>query len=294
MSILRHLYLSTALRSPDEPAAPEPEVVEPVAEVVPEPVAEIVPEPEPVVEAVKPESLHGNKGQTPWFQRVIAEVRQEKQQERTAREAAEQRAADLQAIIERMQTDPNAAPPAAKTTERAAPADKNRQDIETLARAFAESTLFNADCSAVADRWKAESAEGFKQGLDVLGAIGLMPREDGNTEFMQDVLAVDKAGAHKILDKLAKDPEKAASLVGMDSRRRIAELTRMADAPKTEVKPAVEAPKPAAVSRAPTPAPRLAPLAAAPDVDPTTPDGNDKLDGEAWNKWYASKYLKKA
>jgi hypothetical protein len=282
MSILRHLYLSTALRSPDEPVAPEPDVIEPVAEVVHEPVAEILPEPEPVVEP-KPEPLHGNKGQTPWFQRVIAEVRQEKQQERTSREAAEQRVADLQAIIERMQADPNAAPPA-KPAERAAPAS----DFQAAVKAQAAKDRLYEDTMTVRSAGEGEFPD-FNQSLGILTAIGAT-----SDDFVSDVLAVDKSGAHKILDKLAKDPEKAASLVGMDSRRRIAELTRMADAPKTEVKPAVEAPKPAAVSRAPTPAPRLAPLAAAPDVDPTTPEGNDKLDGEAWNKWYQSKYMKRA
>lgn len=283
MNILRHLYLSTALRSPDEPVAPEPDVIEPVAEVVPEPVAEIPPEPEPVVEP-KPEPLHGNKGQTPWFQRVIAEVRQEKQQERSAREAAEQRAADLQAIIERMQggEKPEAVTKPAPTS-REAP-----QDFQAAVKAQAAKDRLYEDTMTVRSAGEGEFPD-FNQSLGILTAIGAT-----SDDFVSDVLAVDKSAAHKILDKLAKDPEKAASLVGMDSRRRIAELTRMADAPKTEVKPAVEASKPAAVSRAPTPAPRLAPLAAAPDIDPTTAEGNDKLDGEAWNKWYASKYLKKA
>jgi len=284
MNILRHLYLSTALRSPDEPAAPEPDVIEPVAEVVPEPVAEIPPEPEPVIEPAKPEPLHGNKGQTPWFQRVIAEVRQEKQQERTAREAAEQRAADLQAIIERMQGGEKpevvTKPPA---TSREAP-----QDFQAAVKAQAAKDRLYEDTMTVRSAGEGEFPD-FNQSLGILTAIGAT-----NDDFVSDVLAVDKAGAHKILDKLAKDPEKAASLVGMDSRRRIAELTRMADAPKTEVKPAAEAPKPAAISRAPTPAPRLAPLAAAPEVDPTTPEGNEKMSDKQWESWYKSKYMRRA
>ena len=279
MNILRHLYLSTAMRSPDEPVAPEPEIIEPVAEVIPEPVAEIPPEPEPVVEPAKPEPPHGNKGQTPWFQRVIAEVRQEKNQERTAREAAEQRAADLQAIIERLQADPKAAPPAAKPKEQPAP------DFQAAVKAQAAKDRLYEDTMTV--RSAGESAfPDFNQSLGILTAIGAT-----NDDFVSDVLAVDKAGAHVIFDKLAKDPEKAASLVGMDSRRRIAELTRMADAPKTEVKQ--EAPK-APVSKAPSPAPRLAPLATAQEIDPNTPEGNDKMTDAQWEKWFKETQLKRA
>ena len=130
----------------------------------------------------------------------------------------------------------------------------------------------------------------FGETLGILNAIGAT-----NDDFVSDLLAVDKAGAHKILDKLAKDPEKAASLVGMDSRRRIAELTRMADAPKTEVKPAAEVvPKPAAISRAPAPKPALSPLAAGPEVDPTTPEGNEKMSDAQFEKWYKDKYQRRA
>lgn len=68
-------------------------------------------------------------------------------------------------------------------------------------------------------------------------------------------------------------------------------------APAADVKPApkpaaAEAPKPA-LSRAPAPKPAIAPHAAAPEVDPTTPEGNDKMDDKQWEAWYRAKYIKR-
>lgn len=284
MSILRHLYLSTACRAPDEPAIPEPEVIAPVAEVIapePEPQPEPEPAPEPVVAEVKPEPKPESATiPRSIFQKVVAEVRGEKRQVQTELEAANQRTADLQAIIERMQAGE-------KPETRPAPAPAAPQDFNAAVKAEAAKQKLYDDTMAVRTAGESEFTD-FGDSLQVLNAIGAT-----NDDFVADLLAVDKAGAHKLLDKLAKDPEKAASLVGMDSRRRIAELTRMADAPKTEVKPIAEAPKPA-ISKAPAPKPAISPLAAAADVDPTTPEGNEKLSDVQWEKWYKAKYQKTA
>lgn len=280
MDILRHLYLNSACRAPDEPVA-DPVVVEPVVEPVIEPVADPVVEPDPAPRPdPAPAAPHGNRGQTPWFQRVIAEVREDKRQQASRADAAERRAADLQAIIERMQADPAA--PAPKPAAQPAP-----QDFQAAVKAQATKDRLYEDTMTVRTAGEAEFSD-FGETLGILNAIGVT-----NDDFVADLLAVDKAGAHKILDKLAKEPEKAASLVGMDSRRRIAELTRMADAPKIEPKPEV-APKPAPISRAPAPKPQVSPLAAAPEVDPTSAEGNEKMSDAEWERWYKSKYVKRA
>lgn len=289
MNITRHLYLSSALRAPDEPAAPEPEVVvEPVAEVVPEPVAEVVAEPEPApAPEVKPAAPHGNSGKSPWYMRELAQTREEKRQANTQREAAEQRAADLQAIIDRLQADPNAPAPV-RPAARAEPAP---QDFNAAVRAQSAKDRLYEDTAVVRAAGEARFTD-FGDTLGILHAIGAT-----NDDFVADLLvAVPKESAPDMLDKLAKDPEKAASLVGMDPRRRIAELTRMADALKTpEAKAPEPAPKPAAqISRAPAPKPALSPLAAAPQVDPTTAEGNDKMSDAEWEAWYKGKYQKRA
>jgi hypothetical protein len=85
----------------------------------------------------------------------------------------------------------------------------------------------------------------------------------------------------------------------MDPRRRTVELTRMSmatAAPAADAKPAPK-PAPAAevkpLSRAPTPKPAIAPHAAAPEVDPTTPEGNEKMSDAQFEAWYKSKYMKR-
>jgi hypothetical protein len=288
MDILRHLYLSSALRAPDEPAAiidpidpvlaADPVAADPVVDPVADPAADPAAVADPAPSAPAPLMMPMKT-----FQKVVGEVREEKRQERAAREAAEQKAADLQAIIERMQADP-AVPAAAPKP--AAPAAPVPTEFQAAVKAQAAHDRFVEDTVGVRNAGMSAFPD-FAQSLDILAAVGATTNDD----FVADLLAVDKAGAHILVDKLAKDPEKAASLVGMDSRRRIAELTRMADAPKTEIKP--EAPKPAAISKAPAPAPRLAPLASAPEVDPTTPDGDAKMDDKAWEAWYKSKYMKR-
>jgi hypothetical protein len=283
MNILRHLNLSTATWSADEPAA---EVIEqPVESVAEVPAEEITPEPEPApeepaVEAKPESSAHGNKGQTPWFQKVIGELREDRRHERTAREAAEQRAADLQAIIDRIQAGEK--PELPKTaTSRAQP-----DDFSAAVKAQAAKDRLYEDTLAVRSAGEEKFAD-FQQTLKILTDVGAT-----SDDFVADVLAVDKAGAHIILDKLAKDPDKALSLVGMDQRRRIMELTRMADAPKAEVK---AEPKPEkTVSKAPAPKPAISPLAPAAEVDPTTADGNEKMSDAQWEKWYKTRYMKRA
>lgn len=294
-TITRHLYLSTAARSPDDPAAADL-ALDPVIVAADPPVAAAEVDPPAADAAADPAvgagsdppapAPHGNAGKSPWYMRELAQRTAKTNEERAGREAAEQRAADLQAIIDRMQADPAAAKPAAAAA--APPADFN-----SAVDAAAAKRVFYADTEVV----KAAGLSAFNdfgESLQILNAIGVT-----NDDFVEDILAVDKVGAHKILDKLAKDPEKAASLVGMDSRRRIAELTRMADivAPKTEVKTAAvaePAPKPAAISKAPAPKPQISPLAAAPEVDPTTSEGNEKMSDAEWERWYKSKYMKRA
>ena len=102
--------------------------------------------------------------------------------------------------------------------------------------------------------------EKFDNASNILAALGC-----ASADFLSDVIAAGKGDAHKILAQLAAEPEQAAMLSTLDSRGRIAELTRMqmaTKAPKTEPKPAD--PVPAAskqVSKAPAPAPSLQPTA---------------------------------
>jgi hypothetical protein len=112
-------------------------------------------------------------------------------------------------------------------------------------------------------------------------------------------MEIDQSKAHDIMFQIAQDGELAVRLTRMSPTKRIAEITRMvmaqaapADQKPAEVKPAAEA-KPA-ISRAPAPKPAIAPHAAAPEVNPETAEGNEKMSDKQWEEWYKGKYLKRA
>ena len=212
---------------------------------------------------------------------------------------AEQRAADLQAILDRMQAERSADPanPTLPPRAQTAPTAQRQTagpEFDAAVKAQAQHDRFVADTVDVRSAGEAKFPD-FVDTLHILTAIGAT-----TDEFLSDLLAVDKSGAHEILDKLAKDAEKAASLVRMEPRRRIAELTRMSDALKpAAADPAVvaaAAAKPAASpqSRAPAPKPIIVPQAAAPEVDPTTAEGNEKMSDAQFEQWYKGKYYKRA
>lgn len=246
MHLLQKYLLSNVFRSPDDPIAPADAETPPVDPAVAAADSETPTEP---VDPEKP--AHGNKGKSPWFLDRIAE-------ETGKRQATERELADTRALLASLQA---AQPPdPAKPAPRAAPEPAN----DVLGQA--EKIVLYRDTADV--RRVGDGAfPDFNDSLRVLSAVGAL-----SDDFCADLFAVDKANAHVILDKLAKDPEHAARLAGMDTRRRTAELTRMsmtAQAPAAEPKPADPKPapvvpaKPAAksVSRAPNPPPPVEPSA---------------------------------
>src|SRR5579883_2221760 len=96
----------------------------------------------------------------------------------------------------------------------------------------------------------------FDQACNILAALDCV--KDG---FIADVLAVDRTNAHKLLTTLAMQPETAGRLSQLDSRARIAELTRLSMTAKPAAAPAAPAPAARAVSRAPAPPPPVQPSA---------------------------------
>lgn len=218
----------------------DPPVVDPAAAVVDPPAQDDPP---------APAGEHGNKGKSPWF---LTRISQEAERARVA----EQRALDAEALAARLQAGGN--PPAADAPRVPPPA---AGDFNTAVQREAQRLRLTDDSTAVRDAGFKEFGGDFGNSLSILTAVGAT-----SDDIVLDVLAVDKPNAHKIFANLAKDPEKAASLVGMDPRRRIAELTRMSDAlaPKPAAD-AASAPKPAApakgISKAPPPPPPVDPSA---------------------------------
>lgn len=286
MFFKQHL-LSNVCRSPDDPAAPEPEAVaeapapdETTPAEQPD-AAQLEPQAEPVAQA--PASTAPK-----WaLERIGEETSKRQAAEQAAREAIE-RANTFEEITRRLQA---AGKDGQQPAERTSPAPQPTASDDAEIDRRAEHKLFVRDVDAMRQEGLKSYGAQFMEAIQALNAVGA-----ANDDFVAQVLAVDKANAHSLINGLAHDLEKAASLVRMDPARRIAELTRMSMAqaaatPKTEAKPAPE-PKPA-LSRAPAPKPSIAPLAAAPEVDPTTPEGNDKMSDRQFEDWYKSKYIKR-
>lgn len=292
MQVLAKYLLSSALspipRSPDDPGA---DPVEPVAgdtsALQPDPAAaDPAPEPEPAPpEPVAPAKPEPRMVPLRVMQERIGEESAKRQLEADRAAAAERRAADAEEMIRRLQADPAA--PKAQVAP-AAPHGQSPDDFNSAVQREAAMQRMNEDTVAVRNAGLAAFSD-FNDSLAMLTAIGLTK----DAEIILDIFAVDKANAHVLLDKLAKDPERAAALVTMNPRHRIAELTRMTTLAEAAKPAAAVEPKPAPISRAPAPRPSIAPQAAAPEVDPRTPEGNDKMDDAAWNAWYQKTYLKR-
>lgn len=162
--------------------------------------------------------------------------------------AAERRAADAEAMLERLQN-------ANREIEPTPPKNTNIDDL-VLARA-AKLKLDDDRKALVSAGATAFGTEAFNEAAELAAAYGCV-----SDEFVRDVLAVDRSKAHEIYMELAKDPEKATSLANMDSRNRIAALTRMTMTTPAKVEPAKPTLAPAKqISKAPAPPPPIEPSA---------------------------------
>lgn len=266
-------YLEFVRAAEDGNGTPEPDVIPENALAVdpagdpPQPGAE---DPEPNPEPAP----HGNKGKTPWYMERINE-------ETNKRVAAEQRAnvkeresADAKALIERLQKGGD--PP--ETPRGDAP------DFDSAVDAAAAKKLLYRESQAVLMEGQKDFAD-FGDSLKILTAAGAT-----TDEFVEDLIDADRPNAAKLIDYLAKNPERAVSLAAMTSRRRVAELTRISmselKAPDTKV---VVPPKPVAVSKVPPPKPVVEPSSGVEDdVD------EDKMSDAQWSAWRKKQLQKRA
>jgi hypothetical protein len=113
--------------------------------------------------------------------------------------------------------------------------DFNRA-VQAAAEAQVQARQTYKDTADVRDAGLSQFPD-FQQSLATLQVLGVT-----DLNVVSDLIALDKANAHVVLDQLAKDPEKAAQLADMDPRRRISEFTRMADAAARPKVPATPTP----------------------------------------------------
>lgn len=234
---------------------PEPENPDPIVENPPEPVRE-----------------HGNKGKTPWYmERISAETnRRQQAEEQLAQKSRE--AEEARQLLERMQNGDK--PPT--------PRSDGPQDVEARAEALAAQKVLYRESREVRFAGIREYPD-FSDSLKVLTSVGAT-----GDEFVQDLIDTDKANAHKLIDFLAKDPDRALELVNMPSKQRIAQLTRisMSELNKPVAAPAV--PKVAAPSKVPPPRPVVE--ASRPPED--TPE--DEMTDAQWSAWRKKQMSKTA
>lgn len=228
---------------------------------------------------------------TPWFLGRIAEEQNKRREFETRAAEAERRARDAEEMLARLQRQPPAADPARP----AAPAQPQPQqqpatqaDFDTQVQRAASKQRLYEDSLAIKTAGMSQFGAAFAETLTVLNAVGAV-----SDDFVSDVLAVDRANAHVLLNSLAKDPEKAVLLAGMNSRQRTAELTRMSiamtaptAAAATTTAPAVDPAKPKAVSAAPAPRP---PVEAS--AGPAVQDWREIEDEATWSKKWDEQYL---
>jgi hypothetical protein len=268
MNVFRHLQF---IRSPEnEDGTPEPEPVVENAlagEVVPEPEPEPEPQPEPVHE-------HGNKGKVPWYMQRIHENQNKADRLQVELDKERREKAEALALIDRQAPEGQRTPPAPRT---------DAPDFESAVEARAAAKLLFKDSTDVRLAGQKEFAD-FGDSLAILTAVGAT-----SDEFVGDVIDTDKDTAHKMFDFLAKNPERAAQLVNMPSRRRVAELTRisMSEIAKPVAKEAAPAPKPAPVSKVPAPKPVLEAAGGVEEVD------EDKMSDAQWSAWRKKQLAKK-
>lgn len=238
-----------------------------------EPVVEAIETPVEVpVEPVETETIEQeDKRKNPWFlKRISAEAE--------ARRLAEQRASDAEAMLERLQAgkDKDPVPPPA-------------QDIDRLVNTRAAALRLTDDRNALVQAGQSKfGTSEFNQAAEIAAACGCV-----SDDFVADVLAVDRSKAHEIYMMLASEPDRATQIAQMDSRRRIAELTRMTMAsPATTAAPAPAAKAPVSakqVSKAPAPPPPVEPSASK-----TVPWYSDEASDAEFDKgFYSSDRLKK-
>lgn len=225
--------------------------------------------------------------------------------ESSAREAAERRASDAEAMLARMQggQQPSQQPAngqPAPQPQRGQPANEGEYQTHVMqaAQALNAAQTLTDVSTAMLNAGKTQFAD-FQQSVDLLRALGPLSPEHADN-FVFDLAAVDKANAHIILDALAKDPEKAAQIVSMHPRARISELTRISmslnggangansgggGAPANPVAAAAAA-VPRKISNAPAPRPAVQP-SAAPAVKTFGADEmSDEEFSAAWDKKY--------
>lgn len=207
--------------------------------------------------------------------------------ERARRREAEREAQEYKAMLDRLQRQGQQPPAGDSPAGQQPQPDARRQEpdprtYEADVRAAAARMRLGEDTVDVRRKGEAEFPN-FGETLRILNVMNFTA-----DDVVADLIAVDKANAHKLLDKIAKDPERAGELAKMDPRTRVAEFTRMSMAEQQQQPPAKAPVAPKPVSSAPPPKPAFDPAGS--PGDPTDlMDDDNKLSDAEWRRRYKAK-----
>lgn len=197
-------------------------------------------EAEAAAEAPSESEAKPERAKTPeWLQRRFDEMTRQRHEEARRAEAAERRAAELEARLERAsrgEAEPHPEPP---VQPKPALSDA---DLDARAAAIVAKRAFDQACNNVVE-------QGAKQYPDFNDALSTF-RAFGGLDPAMAQAAIDAGNAHMVLYHLGTNPEEYERILGMSERQQAIALARLSD--KLSAPPP---PKP--VSRAPAP---IAPL----------------------------------
>ncbi len=177
---------------------------------------------------------------TAWYMHEIGKERERNQTLKAQNEALQERLLSLQSAKpnEAQQNEPNAKP-----NQNLTDADIDRLVTER-AQSFNAAQTYANTCNNIYDSGVKDFTD-FDESVKILGAVGILPpANQAPSPFMQ--MVTELPDAHKILQQLAQDPDRASQLLNMPIAKQALELAKM--------QTGLNAPKPAKpISNAPAP-----------------------------------------
>lgn len=227
--------------NPEAPVVDAPVVADPAPEVVADPAVATDPDPATAAPKTTPE----------WAQKRINELTAKRYEaertavaEKTAREAAEARSAELLAQL--ANKDPNTPVPTNTSTAPVVTEAQIEERVAARAAQMAAANEFNKACNNIAEDGKKEYKEGWDESLKNLGLVGAVG-QNVSPEFLET--AIELRNPHKVLHYLGQNLEEAERLIKLSPKKMALEMARVEAQLNTPPPPAPVIP----LSNAPAP-----------------------------------------
>lgn len=154
-----------------------------------------------------------------WKDKELNRKHRQLQDEKRARQAAEQELADARALLARApKKEGEAAPePPARTF--------TKDDVDRAAAAQNAVTTYNQQCDDAFNKGKAEYKDDWDKALGQLKMLGGLGDGEQGVEVMQGILATDDPA--KVLHTLGSNPDEYHRVMELPPSRRLAEMVKL-------------------------------------------------------------------